>query len=174
MALVVAFASGLYILKSKSPNHNHSIAITTEKKHPKSQLPSPPEEVWSYIKALETRTVSVDDSPQSLEKNMRLTDEQKKVLSLMEQDRKANEKARLKQAEENKTINTEKSEIKQKTTALDNKKIALKTEDNKTSKETVKKTETTSANPAEKNSVYNVGHLKIDNKLRKYNQESCY
>lgn len=82
MALVVAFASGLYILKSKSPNHNHSIAITTEKKHPKSQLPSPPEEVWSYIKALETRTVSVDDSPQSLEKNMRLTDEQKKFYHL--------------------------------------------------------------------------------------------
>ena len=46
----------------------------TEKTQPKSILPNRPEEVWSYIKALETRTVPVDDKPSSVEKNMRLTE----------------------------------------------------------------------------------------------------
>lgn len=108
----MAFASWTLYIKSKSPNHNHSIAITTRKTIQKVSCLHR-QKVWSYIKALETRTVSVDDSPQSLEKNMRLTDEQKKVLSLMEQKIESKRKSTLKQAEENKTINTEKIEIKQ-------------------------------------------------------------
>ncbi|VGM95401.1 Cell division protein FtsN [uncultured Avibacterium sp.] len=102
MALVIAlFAGGLYFLKQKS-NEIAPVVPTPEKKAPKSVLPTPPEEVWSYIKALETRTVPVDDNPKSLEKNMRLTEEQKKVLIEMEKEQKAAEAARLKQAEERK------------------------------------------------------------------------
>ena len=66
----------------------------TEKTQPKSILPNRPEEVWSYIKALETRTVPVDDKPSSVEKNMRLTEEQRQVLIQMEKDQKAAEEAR--------------------------------------------------------------------------------
>ncbi|VEB22692.1 cell division protein FtsN [Avibacterium volantium] len=102
VALVIAlFAGGLYFLKQKS-NEIAPVVPTPEKKAPKSVLPTPPEEVWSYIKALETRTVPVDDNPKSLEKNMRLTEEQKKVLIEMEKEQKAAEAARLKQAEERK------------------------------------------------------------------------
>lgn len=102
VALVIAiFAGGLYLLKQKS-NQIAPVVPTPEKKAPKSVLPTPPEEVWSYIKALETRTVPVDDNPKSLEKNMRLTEEQKKVLIEMEKEQKAAEAARLKQAEERK------------------------------------------------------------------------
>lgn len=94
------FVAGLFFLKEKSTEVAPIITPTT-KVAPKSVLPTPPEEVWSYIKALETRTVPVDDNPTSLEKNMRLTDEQKKVLIAMEEEQKAAEVARLKQATEN-------------------------------------------------------------------------
>ncbi|WP_040977063.1 cell division protein FtsN [Necropsobacter massiliensis] len=97
----VVFVGGLYLLKEKSADMTPALE-SSEKKMPKSMLPTPPEEVWSYIKALETRTVPVDDNPQSLEKNMRLTEEQKKVLLAMEQEQQAAENARRKQAEERK------------------------------------------------------------------------
>ncbi|MCW9699849.1 cell division protein FtsN [Avibacterium sp. 20-129] len=101
-ALVIGiFVAGLFLLKEKS-NDIAPVLIMPEKNTPKSVLPTPPEEVWSYIKALETRTVPVDDNPKSLEKNMRLTEEQKKVLIEMEKEQKAAEAARLKQAEERK------------------------------------------------------------------------
>ncbi|MFU2047644.1 cell division protein FtsN [Avibacterium gallinarum] len=101
-ALVIGvFVAGLFLLKEKS-NEIAPVLVTPEKKALKSVLPTPPEEVWSYIKALETRTVPVDDNPKSLEKNMRLTEEQKKVLIEMEKEQKAAEAARLKQAEERK------------------------------------------------------------------------
>jgi len=105
LAVLVIFAGGLYILKEKSADMA-PVAESTDKKMPKSILPTPPEEVWSYIKALETRTVPVDDNPQSLEKNMRLTEEQKKVLLAMEQEQKAAESARQ-QAEERKKAEEE-------------------------------------------------------------------
>ncbi len=101
LSVLVVFVGGLFLLKEKSADITPAAELT-EKKMPKSMLPTPPEEVWSYIKALETRTVPVDDNPQSLEKNMRLTEEQKKVLLAMEQEQKAAENARQKQAEERK------------------------------------------------------------------------
>ena len=52
-------------------------------------LPNRPEEVWSYIKALETRTVPVDNNPASVEQNMRLTEEQRQVLIQIERDQKS-------------------------------------------------------------------------------------
>ncbi|RZN59594.1 SPOR domain-containing protein [Avibacterium paragallinarum] len=96
LVIIALFAGGLYFLKEKS-TEIAPVVIPQEKKTPKSVLPSPPEEVWSYIKALETRTVPIDNDPKSLEKNMRLTAEQKKVLLEMEKEQKAN---RLKQIEE--------------------------------------------------------------------------
>lgn len=98
LVIIALFAGGLYFLKEKS-TEIAPVVIPQENKTPKSVLPTPPEEVWSYIKALETRTVPVDNNPKSLEKNMRLTDEQKKVLIEMEKEQKAAEAARLKQAQ---------------------------------------------------------------------------
>ncbi|BFU60941.1 MULTISPECIES: cell division protein FtsN [Rodentibacter] len=93
LAVLLAFGVGLYFLKNKTPKPIPA-PVQTEKPQPKSVLPNRPEEVWSYIKALETRTVPVDDKPSSVEKNMRLTEEQRQVLVQMEKEQKTAEEAR--------------------------------------------------------------------------------
>ena len=97
--IVAAFAFGLYLLKEKAPENAVQPQETVEKTQPKSVLPNRPEEVWSYIKALETRTVPIDDNPKSLDKNMRLTEEQRKILAAMEEEQKQAELAKTKAVE---------------------------------------------------------------------------
>ena len=101
--IVAAFAFGLYLLKEKAPENVVQPQETVEKTQPKSVLPNRPEEVWSYIKALETRTVPIDDNPKSLDKNMRLTEEQRKILAAMEEEQKQAELAKTKAAETQQT-----------------------------------------------------------------------
>ncbi|WP_048750034.1 cell division protein FtsN [Aggregatibacter segnis] len=101
--IVAAFALGLYLLKEKAPENMMQPQETVEKTQPKSVLPNRPEEVWSYIKALETRTVPIDDNPKSLDKNMRLTEEQRKILAAMEEEQKQAELAKTKAAEAQQT-----------------------------------------------------------------------
>ena len=98
--IVAAFAFGL---KEKAPENMMQPQETVEKTQPKSVLPNRPEEVWSYIKALETRTVPIDDNPKSLDKNMRLTEEQRKILAAMEEEQKQAELAKTKAAEAQQT-----------------------------------------------------------------------
>ena len=112
LALVVllAFGVGLYLLKNKNSEAVVQQAATQqEKTQPKSILPNRPEEVWSYIKALETRTVPVDNKPTSVEQNMRLTEEQRQVLVQMEKEQQAAEEAR-KLAEQQRAVETEKAQ----------------------------------------------------------------
>ena len=127
--VLFAFGAGLYFLKSKAPEGTASVAPVPEKTQPKSVLPNRPEEVWSYIKALETRTVPVDDKPSSVEKNMRLTEEQRQVLIQMEKEQKAAEQKA--QAQETAQTDEAKAEAKK-------------------SAETVKKTETVKVETAKK------------------------
>ena len=95
LVIVLAFGVGLYLLKNKnSETVVQQVATQQEKTQPKSVLPNRPEEVWSYIKALETRTVPVDNKPTSVEQNMRLTEEQRQVLVQMEKEQQAAEEAR--------------------------------------------------------------------------------
>ena len=95
LVIVLAFGVGLYLLKNKNSEAVVQQAATQqEKTQPKSVLPNRPEEVWSYIKALETRTVPVDNKPTSVEQNMRLTEEQRQVLVQMEKEQQAAEEAR--------------------------------------------------------------------------------
>lgn len=131
IAVLLAFGVGLYFLKSKTPEPA-PVVVQPEKTQPKSVLPNRPEEVWSYIKALETRTVPVDDKPSSVEKNMRLTEEQRQVLIQMEKEQKAAEEAR-KLAEQRKAEEAAKS---QQTAALSEQK-----QETKKPAETVKKAE---------------------------------
>lgn len=128
-AVLFAFGAGLYFLKSKAPEGTASVAPVPEKTQPKSVLPNRPEEVWSYIKALETRTVPVDDKPSSVEKNMRLTEEQRQVLIQMEKEQKAAEQKA--QAQETAQTDEAKAEAKK-------------------SAETVKKNETVKVETAKK------------------------
>ena len=94
LVAVLGFGLGLYFLKSKTPAPVVTTNVQPEKTQPKSVLPNRPEEVWHYIKELETRTVPVDNNPSSVEKNMRLTEEQRQVLIQMEKEQKAAEEAK--------------------------------------------------------------------------------
>ncbi|ARU66998.1 cell division protein FtsN [Histophilus somni] len=94
LLIIIGFVAGLYFLKTKTKNTTIQVPVKSEK--PKSVLPTLPEEVWSYIKALETRTVPVDNN-QSLNNDIRLSEEQKKILLEMEKEQKAAEQARIKE-----------------------------------------------------------------------------
>lgn len=110
LVIVLAFGVGLYLLKNKNSEAVVQQAATQqEKTQPKSVLPNRPEEVWSYIKALETRTVPVDNKPTSVEQNMRLTEEQRQVLVQMEKEQHAAEEAR-KLAEQQRAVETAKAQ----------------------------------------------------------------
>ena len=110
LVIVLAFGVGLYLLKNKNSEAVVQQAVTQqEKTQPKSVLPNRPEEVWSYIKALETRTVPVDNKPTSVEQNMRLTEEQRQVLVQMEKEQQAAEEAR-KLAEQQRAVETAKAQ----------------------------------------------------------------
>ena len=140
--VLFAFGVGLYFLKSKAPEGTASVAPAPEKTQPKSVLPNRPEEVWSYIKALETRTVPVDDKPSSVEKNMRLTEEQRQVLIQMEKEQKAAEdmrKAAEQKAQAQETAQTDEAKAEAKKSA----EMVKKTETVKV--ETAKKVETKAA-----------------------------
>lgn len=114
LAVLLAFGVGLYLLKNKNSEAVVQQASTQqEKTQPKSVLPNRPEEVWSYIKALETRTVPVDNKPTSVEQNMRLTEEQRQVLVQMEKEQQAAEEAR-KLAEQQRSEDAAKAQVTQK------------------------------------------------------------
>ncbi|HII3688676.1 cell division protein FtsN [Pasteurella multocida] len=107
--IIAVFLSVLMLMKEKTPKEIVALP-KSENQSTKSVLPNRPEEVWSYIQALETRTVPVTDDPKILDKNMRLTEEQRKILLAMEQEQKAAEQARLKQQEEQRKIEENKKE----------------------------------------------------------------
>lgn len=111
LVAVLGFGLGLYFLKSKTPEPVMTTTVQPEKPQPKSVLPNRPEEVWHYIKELETRTVPVDNNPSSVEKNMRLTEEQRQVLIQMEKEQKAAEEAKKLEAQrkEQEAANAEKA-----------------------------------------------------------------
>ena len=110
LVAVLGFGLGLYFLKNKTPEPVVATTVQPEKTQPKSVLPNRPEEVWHYIKELETRTVPVDNNPSSVEKNMRLTEEQRQVLIQMEKEQKAAEEAKKLEAQrkEQEAANAEK------------------------------------------------------------------
>ena len=98
-ALVVGgFALGLYLLKEKSPEVAAVQVEAAEKAKPKSQLPSRPEETWSYIKELESRTVPTDSS--ALAKSAQLSEKQKEELKRLEEAEKKAALEKAKKAEE--------------------------------------------------------------------------
>ena len=82
--IVTGFAVTLYLLKENGQEQD--IPQNTEKNQPKSQLPSRPEEVWSYIKELESRTVITDDTKKA--QSIELTEKQKEELLRLEEREK--------------------------------------------------------------------------------------
>lgn len=161
LAVVFAFGGGLYFLKSKTDEKAiQPVVVQPEKTAPKSVLPNRPEEVWSYIKALETRTVPVDDKPASVEKNMRLTEEQRQVLMQMEKEQKAAEDARklaeqrqneASKAEIQTTTKIEPPKPLDTTKKTDSVKVETVKKSDQTKIETTKKVETAKATEAQSN-----------------------
>ncbi|HDR0619467.1 cell division protein FtsN [Pasteurella multocida] len=138
--IIVVFLSVLMLMKEKTPKEIVALP-KSENQSTKSVLPNRPEEVWSYIQALETRTVPVTDDPKILDKNMRLTEEQRKILLAMEQEQKAAEQARLKQQEEQRKIEENKKEESKK----DNSATLIKTNETQNGQKAVNKSQTTPA-----------------------------
>ncbi|QLB13784.1 cell division protein FtsN [Bisgaardia hudsonensis] len=98
LLIIAGFGTSLYFLKEKASDVKVELDIPTKKETPKAILPSPPKEVWSYIKELETRIVPVDEK--SLDKNAQLTEEQRRVLMAMEKEQREAEIAHSKQIQE--------------------------------------------------------------------------
>ncbi|NBH75439.1 cell division protein FtsN [Rodentibacter pneumotropicus] len=145
LAVLIGLGVGLYFLKSKTPKPVSPMVSQPEKTQPKSVLPNRPEEVWSYIKALETRTVPVDDKPSSVEKNMRLTEEQRQVLAQMEKEQKEAEEAR-KLAEKRKAEEAEKAQQQ----VVETVKVEIPKQEVKKQPETAKKAESVKVEAAKK------------------------
>lgn len=101
--LCLMTAIGLYLLKESSPEKVKKPIIMQplEQKTSKTNLPSRPEEVWSYIRDLETREIPTDVGQKTLEKVAALTDEQKKILKAMENEQRLQEEKRNKALSDN-------------------------------------------------------------------------
>ena len=152
LVAVLGFGLGLYFLKSKTPAPVVTTNVQPEKPQPKSVLPNRPEEVWHYIKELETRTVPVDNNPSSVEKNMRLTEEQRQVLIQMEKEQKAAEEAKKLEAQrkEQEAANAEKAAAQAQQAQPAQTVQAQPTQPQQTAKTEVKKTEPAKAEQPKK------------------------
>ncbi|MFA9489535.1 MULTISPECIES: cell division protein FtsN [unclassified Mannheimia] len=103
IGLILGCGIALWLLKVNAPAPAVPNTVQPAQQQPKSQLPSRPEESWSYIRDLETRTVITDNSQTSQERLAQLTAEQKKQI----EERRKQEEARLaEQAQQNPTSTT--------------------------------------------------------------------
>lgn len=91
IALILLCGIGLWFLKANAPTPIIPAATQPNNQQPKSELPSRPEETWSYIRDLETRTVITDNSQTSQERLAQLTAQQKQQI----EERRKQEEARL-------------------------------------------------------------------------------
>lgn len=98
IGLVLGFGVALWFLKTNAPAPTVPNTAQPAQQQPKSELPSRPEETWSYIRDLETRTVITDNSQTSQERLAQLTAEQKQQI----EERRKQEEARL--AEQNQQL----------------------------------------------------------------------
>ncbi|AHG74368.1 cell division protein [Mannheimia sp. USDA-ARS-USMARC-1261] len=104
IGLILGCGIALWLLKANAPAPT-TVSNTAQpvQQQPKSQLPSRPEESWSYIRDLETRTVITDNNQTSQERLAQLTTQQKQQI----EERRKQEEARLaEQVQQNSTVET--------------------------------------------------------------------
>lgn len=102
--MILGCGIALWLLKANAPAPT-TVLNTAQpvQQQPKSQLPSRPEESWSYIRDLETRTVITDNNQTSQERLAQLTAQQKQQI----EERRKQEEARLaEQVQQNSTVET--------------------------------------------------------------------
>lgn len=93
VVLLLAMGAGLWLLKENAPAPTIPVSAEAAKPVPNgTNLPSRPEEVYSYIRDLETREVVTNPTKKTQEKLAQLSPEQLKQL---EEKRKQEELARL-------------------------------------------------------------------------------
>ncbi|OOS00793.1 hypothetical protein B0187_00385 [Haemophilus paracuniculus] len=88
--ICIVFGLGLWLLKENTPAQPIPASAIQPPTPPKSSLPSRPDEVYSYIRDLETREVPLDKRVQA-----QLNAEQEKKLKEEEERRKQEEQLRL-------------------------------------------------------------------------------
>ncbi|EXI62195.1 hypothetical protein MHD_10090 [Mannheimia granulomatis] len=94
IGLILLCGIGLWFLKANAPTPTLPATTTQPNtQQSKSELPSRPEETWTYIRDLETRTVITDNSQTSQERLAQLTAQQKQQI----EERRQQEEARLAQ-----------------------------------------------------------------------------
>ncbi|WP_165889614.1 cell division protein FtsN [Mannheimia granulomatis] len=94
IGLILLCGIGLWFLKANAPTPTLPATTTQPNtQQSKSELPSRPEETWTYIRDLETRTVITDNSQTSQERLAQLTSQQKQQI----EERRQQEEARLAQ-----------------------------------------------------------------------------
>ncbi|MDD0824277.1 cell division protein FtsN [Mannheimia sp. AT1] len=91
IVLILVSGVSLWFLKASAPTSVVPTTIQPNNQQSKSELPSRPEETWSYIRDLETRTVITDNSQTSQERLAQLTAQQKQQI----EERRKQEEARL-------------------------------------------------------------------------------
>lgn len=91
ISLILLCGIGLWLLKVNAPTSTIPVSTNANNQQPKSELPSRPEETWSYIRDLETRTVITDNNQTSQERLAQLTAQQKQQI----EERRKQEEARL-------------------------------------------------------------------------------
>ncbi len=96
--ILIGSGLGLRFLTNNTPDTTAVVVPETKPTAPKSQLPSRPEEVWSYIKELESRTVPTDQ--RQLENSVQLNEKQKEELKRLAEREKQAEIERAKRAEQ--------------------------------------------------------------------------
>lgn len=104
IGLILGCGIALWLLKANAPVPSQTTTNPVQPvQQPKSQLPSKPEETWSYIRDLETRTVITDNNQTSQERLAQLTAQQKQQI----EERRKQEEARVaEQAQQNPTTET--------------------------------------------------------------------
>ncbi len=94
--VLVLSAAGLWLLKSNAPTPVVPVQTNASQPQTKSTLPSRPEEVYSYIRDLETREIRVDSSQQAqlnAEQLKKWEEQQRQEQRRLEEQRNAEQSA---------------------------------------------------------------------------------
>lgn len=84
--ILLSFIGALVFLKENAPSANQIATPTLPVQNNKAELPSKPQENWSFVRNLETREIPVEKA---------LTEEQHQALKALEQEKRLQEEKRI-------------------------------------------------------------------------------
>lgn len=86
LILIIGFSTALFLLKEGANSAQTTLPVITTPSPTtqESTLPSRPEEMWSYIRDLETREIPIENGSSTQHEVQNLTEEQKQILKMLE------------------------------------------------------------------------------------------